>query len=158
MSRSVVPMLFVTILVASCGHASWDEPEQVTLLRYYNAGKFLYCFQVPIARAKRLPTWNGEMSTVPVSREAAQAIALKEVAASYPEGRTFGPTSTNLNRVAVRTTDPAMDVWYYIVEFAAVDGSDRRYAATEYVSVVLFDGKSVPKQSDQCLRPLREHS
>jgi hypothetical protein len=157
MTRGLAAVLLILTVTATSARASTLEPEQVSLLRYYDGTKFLFCFQAPMSRVKRLPTWNGDASTLPLSRERAQAVALEAVKASYPSVSRLQPSSTEFNRVAVRFTDTSVDVWYYIVEFASVEGANRRHSSREYVSVVLLDGKSVPKQTDRCLLPLREH-
>ena len=129
-----------------------DAQEYIHLLRYFKEKNPLFCFEAPISRVQKLPRWD-EKGEPPVSRGKAMEVGAEHLRAAYPGVERFDLHRIDLNRINVRVPAYQGDIWYYLIEYDAIVGGDKRYSATDYVAVVLLDGKPVAKKSGNCTRP-----
>jgi len=126
--------------------------EYIHLLRYFEEKKPLFCFEAPISRVRTLPRWD-EKGEPPVSRGKAIEAGTEHLRAAYPRVERFELHSIELNRINVQVPAYQGDIWYYLIEYDGIVGGEKRYSATDYVAVVLLDGKSVAKKFGNCTRP-----
>ena len=145
--RSVSATLVGLLLVMPPALA--NAQDYVQLLRYFKGDKPLFCFEVPIHRVKKLPQWS-EKSAPPISRRTAIDVGAQQLRSTFHEVDTFETTHVDLNQVDVQFNAFRGKVWYYLIEYAAVRNGERHLSATDYIAVVLFDGKPVPKKPGDC--------
>lgn len=129
--------------------------DHVQLTRYFDGNRLVFCFSVPMSRVVRLPRWNGK-DNPPISRERATEVGVGQLRGEYPKIERFELQREELNRVAIDYTKFRGDVWYYLIEYAAIVDGERRYDSTKYVATVLLDGSSVPKQTEGCAKSFSE--
>jgi hypothetical protein len=128
--------------------------EDLTLLSYYDGETLSFCFVVPMTHVMQLPEWTGQ-GTPPLHPYDASEVGAKTLRSEFPEIDRFEAFRSDVHLVVVNQPRFSADVWYYLVEYKAVVGSEKRYA-TEYVSVVLLDGTAVPKRKESCRGVNRE--
>jgi hypothetical protein len=146
-ARAILPAAFALLLVLPPAPAI--AQNYVRFHRYYDGDKLLFCFEAPMARVKKLPLWDGK-GEPPMSRDRAIEIGAEHLRSSYPRVGKFKPHRVELGQIDVRYDIFGGIVWYYLVEYAAETDGDARLSSTEYLAIVLFDGKPVPKTMGKC--------
>ena len=145
--RYLASGLIAVLLLFSATNA--DAQEYVRLRSYFDGDKPLFCFEVALKRVQKVPDWN-QKGEPPISRTKAVELGAQQLRSTYPAVDRFELHRVDLDRVNVQYEVFHGDVWYYLIEYAAVIGRERKHSATDYVAIVLFDGRPVAKKTGKC--------
>ena len=143
------------VFVSPLVHA--DQQSRVTLQRYFQNDQLLFCFEVAASRIAGLPAWTEGSGDPPVSRGEAQSIGLHALRAEYPAIERFEVRGIELRDLKLRDGLRRRNIWYYEIEFAAVVGGERK-SGSDYITLVLLDGKAVSKERVNCRMPARSRN
>jgi len=145
--RSLLPAVVALLLGLPAAPAL--AQNYVRLLRHFDGDKLLFCFEAPMSRVQKLPVWD-EKGEPPLSRDRAVDIGAEHLRSAYPRVNRFTLHQIDLNRLNVRYKVFTGTVWYYVIEYAAHTDGSSRLSSTDFVAIVLFDGKPVSKTMGKC--------
>ncbi len=142
--------LLIALVAMTAGPVSTLAQEVISLSRYYDGDRFLFCFEVPTERVRQLPQWDGK-GNPPVSIDEAKQIGAKYLATRFPLAGGFSTSGGEIQKMEVRFYTLRRTVWYYQMDYQPyVAAAKSRDELSEYVAVVLLDGKVVPLKKMGC--------
>ncbi len=127
------------ILCLSC--VTMVAAETVRIATFYcgskDEGQTGLFFEIPVKRARELPTWSPESTNAPpVSMSSACATAKKAMQARYATTNDFEIRGIHLCSLA------SLDTWYYDIECQTTK-FDRWWAPCGMRAIILMDGETV---------------